>query len=103
MTSADQTPSPAELVEKDVSDVLGRVLDPGGRGGGFETVRAGALAGAHVIEWTYSGRTTPEFLGLGTNGEAVMICGVTVVEGADAEPQFRRYIDWASVYAELGV
>jgi len=95
--TSDQTLLPADLVKADVSGVLGQVVD----GGTFVSTATGTLDGnaSHVVVWVYAGKSKPEFLGLGAKAETVEIHGVTIVEGDGAEPRFRRYIDWASVYA----
>jgi hypothetical protein len=99
MTSDEELSTATALVEADVSAVLGKVVD-----GGFEPKAVGTLhsGGSYVVEWVYSGTNKPEFLGLGAKPKAdVKICGVTIVEGAGADAKFRRYIDWASVYADF--
>jgi hypothetical protein len=56
-----------------------------------------------ALAWTWSGRDTEGFNGLGPTGEKIVVRGVTVVEERAGELLFHRYIDWTDVAGQLGL
>ena len=110
----------AELVEGDLRqsfdqptlwlDDVEVLLDP---------LEAGAMrSDSHVaMAWTVTGRNARDphadgdvrrtFLGIGATGNPVVVHGITLVsddpEGEVGQPVFTRVVDWAPVYAQLGM
>jgi hypothetical protein len=75
---------------------------------GWQTVdeRCGATGAAGVaVEWTYRGVHDGEadFNGLSPTGRPVMVRGVTVTGIEKGRLKLHRYVDWAGVFAQLGL
>ena len=77
----------------------GRLVLPDGLD---ELSRAPLSSGSiHAVPWEFHGIATVSRRGV-EGQKDVIISGVTVV--TDGEPrEFRRYVDWANVWAQLGV
>jgi hypothetical protein len=64
---------------------------------------------ASAVVWTFDGVHTQSPVRsdgspiLEPTGLAVRVAGVTVVTGDPGSREFRRYVDWADVYAQLGM
>jgi len=106
------------------ADVLPRLLTwftprpDYGRDGWEHHQESSGLVGSAwaVVEWTFAGTYEPtrvdahnrevantSFNGLRALGQKVTLDGVTLVSVESALPQFRRYIDWAGLFAQLGL
>ena len=88
-------------------EVRSEFSDPIMENGAFSTVPWSVTA-THVGSTPVDGDTDPQtFVGLAETQRTVVIEGVTIVkhplEGTRDEPEFRRYIDWSAVLAQLGV
>jgi hypothetical protein len=114
-------PTPSELVERDVADTLGRWFEPMEADHGFrmtptfnagEVVEATAGAATYTLaRWQWKARHTRDisnYDGVGVfvraTGNTVTVQGLHIIEkDAAGRETVRRYIDWLSVYAQLGV
>jgi hypothetical protein len=57
----------------------------------------------HAVPWVFSGLAGARQRGEALEGRPVTIRGVTIVQTlADGTEVFRRYVDWAGVWAQLG-
>ena len=56
----------------------------------------------HALPWEYRGTAAVSRRGV-AGSKDVVISGVTVVTDRGEQREFRRYVDWASVWAQLGV
>jgi hypothetical protein len=55
-----------------------------------------------AVPWEYTGTAAVRLRGEGQPNREVTIRGVTIVEGEGENAVFRRYVDWAEVWAQLG-
>jgi hypothetical protein len=55
-----------------------------------------------AVPWEYTGFTEERLRGQEQQPREVTVRGVTIVEGDGEEAVFRRYVDWAEVWAQLG-
>jgi hypothetical protein len=68
--------------------------------------RSGAAGGAGVaVEWTFDGRHDGDgtFNGLSPTGRPVRVRGVTMIGLEGAKLKLCRYVDWAGLFAQLGL
>jgi hypothetical protein len=75
---------------------------------GWKTVeeRSGASGGAGVaVEWSFEGRHDGDgtFNGLSPTGRPVHVKGVTMIGLEGSKLKLRRYVDWAGLFAQLGL
>ena len=78
----------------------GRLMLPDG----LEELREVPLTSGpvHAVPWVYFGTATVSRRGV-EGPKDVVISGVTIVTDREDGRLFRRYVDWASVWAQLGV
>jgi hypothetical protein len=75
---------------------------------GWKTVeeRSGASGGAGVaVEWVFDGRHDGDgtFNGLPPTARPVSVKGVTMIGLEGSKLKLRRYVDWAGLFAQLGL
>jgi hypothetical protein len=95
-----------ELVRDDVMDGLSFAFEPTGGFGLLKSFDGKELPAGAVtfVPWQFSCRHVGEFLGIEATGREATIVGATAIEyRGDSEPMFHRFIDWANVFAQLGV
>lgn len=98
-----------ELVQRDIEVGFGDVFEPARDG--FRLIEAFTSDGAMTNErftavpWEYACRHTGEFFGIRPTLQDLTIHGVTIVAHPDEgdEAVFHRFIDWATVMAQLGI
>ena len=61
-----------------------------------------------AVEWAFAGvHSRADFNGLRASGRNVDVRGITLFQAVDVEGGqrlgFRRYVDWARVFAQLGL
>ena len=67
--------------------------------------RTGPIGPSSVgVEWTWTGDHQDEtFNGIAPTGRAVVVRGFTLFSVEDGGFAVRRYVDWAGVFAQLGL
>jgi hypothetical protein len=99
-----------ELVRDDVERGLGSIFtavtDEEGDGfflpGRFvdtDNITSGDLS---TLVWAFRCQHVDWFQGIPPSGTVLTVRGATVVDTANDEPEFHRYIDWLSVLSQLG-
>lgn len=98
------------LARRDIEEGLGESFEPAGDGWRVidAFVRDGEMTNGRctAVPWEYSCRHSGYFLGLQPTGDTFVIDGVTIVVrdvDGDSPEIFHRYIDWATVMANLGM
>jgi hypothetical protein len=73
--------------------------------GVFEEAPGGPLSNgnAHAVPWELAATATVRRGGEEIEPRTFLIRGVTIVQTAGDQPMFLRYVDWAGVWAQLGV
>jgi hypothetical protein len=73
--------------------------------GVFEEGQSGPLSNgsAHAVPWELAATATVRRQGEEVEPRTFTIRGVTIVQTAQDRPLFSRYVDWAGVWAQLGV
>ncbi len=98
-----------ELAQRDIETGLGEVFAP--VADGIRLIDAftgpGAMSNERftAVPWEYPCRHTGTFFGIPPTQQEFVIHGVTIVGHGDEgdEPVFHRFIDWATVMANLGI
>ena len=70
-----------------------------------DSERTGPIGPSSVgVEWTWTGDHRDEtFNGIAPTGRAVVVRGFTLFSVEDGGFAVRRYVDWAGVFAQLGL
>ena len=56
-----------------------------------------------AVAWTWSGLFDRAVQGIQPSGATIEVEGVTVVTGRAGDREYRRYIDWSDVQAQMGL
>ena len=99
--------SATDLVRDDVVEGLGAAFEPTTGFAVLDALAGKAPATADdvtFVPWQYGGLHVGSFHGVAPTGRAVLIVGTTAVDvGRSEEPEFHRFVDWANVFAQLGL
>ena len=84
-------------------------VDGNGRGWQVDRERSGAIGPNAVgVEWTWRGvhddvNRVGAFNGVAASGREVLVHGFTLMGVEEGGFRLRRYIDWAGLWAQLGL
>jgi hypothetical protein len=109
----DVDPKLAQLIEEDLSAFTMAPDDMPGTPAGFTAAGDGLTpldstvlkedGTSSAIEWRYELIHSGEFAGIPATNRTVTLEGVTLVRQVDGVWLHRRYIDWLSLFGQLGL
>ncbi len=98
--------TPFALVAEDLAPLRaaypdGELFVPDGLEGLIDEPLSNSVAS--LVPWEYVATVTISLRGEPAAERRIVIRGVTVIQGKGDDAVFRRYVDWATVWAQLGV